>query len=656
MRRFCSVSVGLVVLSIAVGGHGEDTRTSHMRTVRSHDRFSGSPPDAADVKTPNGVRSDMALTVNRLVDGTPLTNLDGDRWTSRYFKIEVPANQTHLTITTRGASTGRDSGVTLYVRHGAAPTNSINDARSGLDGNAERISIDNPAAGDWFLLLYATTAYSGVTLLADYDSTPTVAAPTPVLALASVFSDHMVLQRNQKVPIWGTAKPGDTVTVSSMSQVNPSVNLAVTASAKADSNGRWRVNLAPMKASAQPMDVRVSSAAGDPALVVNDVLVGEVWVASGQSNMEWPLYKCTHGEAAKAAATDSQLRLLTVPLGKSTTGPLTSMPLKYNGTASQWKICTPDDVHNFSGVAYYFARDLRKALGVPVGVIYQAVGGTTCRAWSPRSAFTGDRVAENVLTEWNNKIKNWSGQWGSDPAEDVNRPMVLYDAMIAPLQPYAIQGVIWYQGESDAGAELAFSHLFPSLIRSWRQEWGGRDFPFLFVQLAPHALWTPELREAQLQTWKTVSNTAMTVTADVGPVDPGDFHPPNKEPVGTRLALAARAVVYGEKIEYSGPIYKSCAFVDGRVTIRFTHAASGLKTGDGRVLRGFTVSGADGVFVPGEAVIEGDAVHVSSPTVPAPVAVRYGWANMMSCNLANSEGLPASPFRADRAEKEGPLK
>ncbi|MEO8497835.1 MAG: sialate O-acetylesterase [Planctomycetota bacterium] len=601
-------------------------------------------------------RAGMAQTVNELADGSPVSGLAGDRWTSLVFKISVPVNQTRLTLTTRGSAGGREAGVTLYAKHGTTPTTTVNAARSGLVGNNERISIDNPTSGDWFVLLYATTAYGDVSLSADYDDKPLPTAPTPVLALASVFSDHMVLQRNLPVPVWGTAKPGDTVTVELVPQSAAPINAVATVAAKADANGKWRVDLAPLKASAQPMSVRVTSAARDPETVVTDVLVGEVWVASGQSNMEWPLYKCTNGAAAKAAAADSQLRLLTIPPGKSTTGPRSNMLVQYNGKPSVWRISTPDNVHNFSGVAYYFARDLRKALGVPVGVIYQAMGGTTCRAWSPRSAFTGDPVVEKYLAEWDSQIKNWNAQWGSDPGEDVNRPMVLYDAVIAPLQPYAIQGVIWYQGESDSGDALTFRHLFPSLIKSWRREWGGREFPFLFVQLASHNGWTPELREAQLQTWQTVPNTAMTVTTDVGPVDPNDFHPPNKGPVGTRLALTARALVYGENIEYSGPIYASCASDKGRVIIRFTHVTGGLKTGDGESLKGFTIAGADGVFVAAEAVIEGDTVVVSSPTVPTPAAVRYGWANVLNCNLANGEGLPASPFRVSEVTAQNPVK
>ncbi len=601
-------------------------------------------------------RAGMAQTVKELSDEKPVSDLAGDRWTSQVFRISVPANQTRLTIKTRGNATGRDSGVTLFAKQGTTPTTTVNDARSGLLGNNEQITINNPAAGDWFFLLYATTAYGGVTLSVDYDDTPPASIPPPVMNPASVFSDHMVLQRNQPIPLWGTAKPGDTITVTLAPQGQAPINAPATIATKADANGKWRVEIASLKSSSQPMDVRIVSAAGDPAVVITDVLVGEVWVASGQSNMEWPMYKCTTGAVDMAAADDSQLRLLTVPLGVSTTGPRTDMPLQHNGTASKWKLCTPSNVHNFSGVAYYFARDLRKALGVPVGVIYQAMGGTTCRAWSPRSAFTSDPLLEKYLADWNSRIKNWNAQWGSDPAEDVNRPMVLYDAMIAPLQPYAIQGVIWYQGESDSGDALTFRHLFPSLIKNWRREWGGRDFPFLFVQVAPHNGWTPELREAQLQTWQTVPNTAMVVTTDVGPVDPNDFHPPNKRPVGMRLALAARALAYGENIEYSGPIYESCATNNGRVTIRFTHATRGLKTGGGELLKGFTIAGADGAFVAAEAVIEGETVVVSSPTVPTPVAVRYGWANMTNCNLANGEGLPASPFRVSGIATQKPPK
>lgn len=600
--------------------------------------------------------AEIPQTPHVLADGSQVADLSGDRWSSRLFKLSVPANQTRLTITTRGVATGRVAGVTLFAKHGAMPTTTANDARSGLVGNNERISIANPAAGDWYFLLYATTAYGDVTLTADYDDIPPPPPPPPVLSPASVFSDHMVLQRDQPVPIWGTAKPGDTITVMLAPHGPSPADPPTTVATKVDANGRWRIELAPLKASSQPMDVRITSAAGDPAVVMTDVLVGEVWVASGQSNMEWPLYKCTNGAADIANADDVQLRLLTVPMGVSTTGPRTSMPLQHNGTPGKWKRCTSSSIQNFSGVAYYFARDLRKALGVPVGVIYQAVGGTTCRAWSPRSAFNGDPVLEKYLADWEARIKNWNAQWGADPGEDLNRPMVLYDAIIAPLQPYAIQGVIWYQGESDSGDAPTFRHLFPSLIKSWRQEWGGREFPFLFVQVAPHNGWTPELREAQLQTWKTVSNTAMVVTADVGPVDSNDFHPPNKAPVGLRLALAARSLVYGENLEYSGPVYESCTLDAGRVIVRFTHFTGGLKTGDRKALRGFTIAGADGVFVDAEAVIEGDTVVVSSPTVPMPVAVRYGWANMLNGNLANGEGLPASPFRVSAIAPQKPLK
>lgn len=590
-------------------------------------------------------RASWAQTVKELTDGTPVAGLAGERWTSLSFKISVPSDQTRLVITTRGTAAARDSGVTLFAKHGTPPTTTSCDVRSGLVGNNERIAIDAPAAGDWYLLLYATTAYGGVTLLADYDDTPPAPTPPPVLTAASVFSDHMVLQRNQPVPVWGTAKPGDVIAVSLVPKAAAPLHPATTVEAKADANGKWRVEFAAMQASAEPLEMRITSAAGDPAIVMSDVLVGEVWVASGQSNMEWQMYKCTDGAADIAAADDSQLRLLTVPLGISTSGPRAEMPLQYNGSPSKWKLCTPSSVRNFSGVAYYFARDLRKALGVPVGVIYQAIGGTTCRAWSPRSAFTGDPVVEKYLADWDARIKNWSAQWGSDPAADINRPMVLYDAMIAPLQPYAIQGVIWYQGESDSGDPLNFRHLFPSLIKNWRREWGGREFPFLFVQLAPQVGWTPELREAQLQTWQTVPHTAMVVTTDVGPDDPKDFHPPIKKPIGQRLALVARALVYGEKLEYSGPVYESCAAENGRVIVRFTHRTGGLKPGDGKPLRGFAIAGADGAFVDAEAVVAGDTVVVSNPAVPTPAAVRYGWANVPNCNLANGAGLPASPFR-----------
>lgn len=262
-------------------------------------------------------RVGMAQSVAELTDGSPVGELGGDRWSSRVFKVSVPAGQTRLTITTRGIAGGREAGVTLYAKQGAMPTTADNDARSGLVGNNERISIDNPTVGDWYILLYATTAYGGVTLSADFDDEPLPKTPPPVLELASVFSDHMVLQRNLPVPVWGTAKPGDTVTVEVVPQSAAPINAAVSKSTRAAANGKWRVDLAPQKASAQPMSMRVTSATGDPERIITDVPVGEVWLASGQSNMEWPLYKCTDGATAKAGADDSQLRLLTIPAGKS---------------------------------------------------------------------------------------------------------------------------------------------------------------------------------------------------------------------------------------------------------------------------------------------------------------------------------------------------
>jgi sialate O-acetylesterase len=491
-------------------------------------------------------------------------------------------------------------------------------------------------------------------------------AVTAKVRPASLFTDHMVLQQGMPVPVWGTAQPGDTVTVE-LALPGPGAAVVPAVSATADANGAWRVTLAPLKASNQPMELRLTSAAGAPAVILADVVVGEVWIASGQSNMAFALNESANASTAIAAAHDPLLRHFGVGLAVSTT--------RVDLVSGTWVVCSTNSAYGFSAVAYFFGRDLRKALGVPVGLIRSAVGGTPAQAWTSQAGFDGDPELGEIVTRYEKEIASWDPAQAEQeyrerlathsqvvmkatsegkpvprvprapvhPAKATRRPMALYNGMIAPLQPYAIRGVIWYQGEADNGQAI-YRRLFPALIASWRQAWG-YEFPFFFVQLAPYVKMKPETREIQLDTWRTVPQTAMAVITDVG--DATDIHPRRKEPVGARLALAARALVYGEKIEYSGPLYESFTADGGRVTLRFTHAGSGLKAAEGGVLKGFAVAGTNKVFAAAEAVIEGSSVVVRSPDVPAPVAVRYGWANVPDGNLVNGEGLPASPFRTD---------
>jgi sialate O-acetylesterase len=460
-----------------------------------------------------------------------------------------------------------------------------------------------------------------------------------------LFSHGMVLQREVAVPVWGTAKNGESVTVRFADQEVQTTAVA----------GKWSVKLAPLKAGG-PFTMTM---AGETTVTLTNVLVGEVWVCSGQSNMAWPLKDTDRAKEVVAAAGDDQLRLFTVPRNP-TDSPQTAV-------AATWQLCTPANAAPFSGVAYYFGRHLRRTLGVPVGLINSSVGGTLAEAWTPKATLAGDPVLKAILDEHEKAVAEFPAALANfrasvtkappaapgaqvkatppaDPAKHHNRPACLYNGMIAPLVPFALRGVIWYQGESNRSRPDRYTHLFSSLIGSWRQAWGLGEFPFLFVQLAPRDLYPPELREAQLQTWQQVSNTAMAVITDWGLAH--DSHPRNKEPVGDRLGLAARALVYGEKIEYSGPVYASMSVEGDRAVLSFTHLGGGLMA-KGEALKGFTIAGADKTFVPAKAEIIGDTVVVSSPQVKEPVAVRYGWTNVPDVNLFNQGGLPASPFRTD---------
>ena len=427
-----------------------------------------------------------------------------------------------------------------------------------------------------------------------------------------LFSDHAVLQRDVKLPVWGTAADGERVTVEFAGQKVETV-------AK---DGHFRVVLDPLPESAEG---RTLTFTGRNTVTVCDVLVGEVWLCSGQSNMEasmgW-LHKFSPDRtAALAAVTDSLVRIAGVPLCH-VDEPATDVDLR-------WKPCDAESVVDFSAVATFFGRDLRKRLGVPVGLIGSYAGGTPAESWTDRETLRGDVAFARLFDDVAN--------------DDKTRPSCLYNGMIAPLAPYSIRGVIWYQGESNSEAPLLYRRLFPAMIGSWRKLWGQGDFPFLFVQIAPCRRWSPGLREAQLLSRQATPNTAMVVTTDVG--DGEDSHPRKKEPVGARLALAARAMAYGETIEYSGPTFDSMAVEGNRAGLRFNHVGSGLVAGGD--LRGFFIAGADGDFHPARAEIEGDMVAAWNDDVPVPAAVRYGWASVPDVNLFNREGLPASPFRTD---------
>jgi sialate O-acetylesterase len=481
-----------------------------------------------------------------------------------------------------------------------------------------------------------------------------------------LFSDGAVLQQGMRVPVWGTAADGEKVTVSIEGQT-----VSTTAT-----DGRWMVRLKPLRAGG-PFTMTI---AGENRVELRDLLVGEVYVCSGQSNMEWPLSRAANGQEAIASSADPMLRLFTVRHAISDT-PVREL-------SATWQTCGPESVKNFSAVAYFFGRDLRRARNVPVGLIQSAWGGTPAEAWTSRATLDSDSRLRGILTGYARAVARYpieqmayeeararyqeelaaaqqegrtSPKAPARPYNPVNqnRPSGLYNAMIVPLQPYAIRGAIWYQGESNAGRAVEYQTLFPAMIQNWRADWGQGDFAFFFVQLAPFMKIEPEpresdwaeLREAQRLTAQTVPRTAMAVITDAG--EENDIHPGRKEPVGARLALAARAVAYGERVEHAGPTYQGMKVKGNQAILQFKHVGGGLvaRGGEGThgaaPLQGFTIAGSDRKFVNAQAVIQGDRVIVSSPQVPHPVAVRYGWANYPVVNLYNQEGLPASPFRTD---------
>lgn len=448
-----------------------------------------------------------------------------------------------------------------------------------------------------------------------------------------LFADHMVVQRERSVPVWGRTTPGATV------QVHMADHTVRTVAA-ADST--WRAQLPPMSAGG-PHTLTVTS--GVATQTFEDVLVGEVWLASGQSNMEWPVRAAQNADQEIAAAQDNGLRLFTAARADART------PQWDVDVESTWTPTQPETVADFSAVAYYFGRRLRAELNVPVGLISSNWGGTPVEAWTSADALDAIPTFHALLDAF---------EVGPDSLKDaVSRPQdvpsALYNGMIAPLVPYALRGAIWYQGESNAHtlAQAAqYRTLFPLMIQDWRARWDQPDMPFLFVQLANFmepqqqpvqtAPW-PLLREAQTHAL-TLPHTGMAVTIDIGAAD--DIHPRNKQDVGGRLAHAALHGTYGHDVVPSGPLFQRMEREGSAVRLHFDHVAGGLEA-RGKPLQGFAIAGPDRSFVGADARIEDGTVVVSSPAVDDPVAVRYGWANNPSVNLYNATGLPASPFRTD---------
>lgn len=423
--------------------------------------------------------------------------------------------------------------------------------------------------------------------------------------LPKVISEGMVLQRDRPLPIWGWADPGEEVTV----QLGEA-----TAKATADAQGKWKVELPAMKADGKARQMTVS---GKNEIELEDILIGEVWLGSGQSNMEKPLgpqphqVPCLDWKEEVAAADYPEIRLLEMaPVGAAEPA---------SDSDCKWLPCSPQNIVlqrgrglGYPACAYFFARRLHQELKVPIGMIASTWGGTTCERWTPGN--------------------------GGD----------LYNGMIAPLTPLPIRGVVWYQGESNVGDGLRYADKMKTLIEGWRRAWG-YDFPFYFVQIAPFGGYRPDtlppLWEAQVSNLK-IPATGMAVTTDLVTAI-SDIHPVNKVDIGKRLALWALAKDYKMETVYSGPLYKSMQVEGSKIRLSFAHIGGGLKTRDGKPLSEFEVSGDDGKFVPAEASIEGDTVVVQAREIAAPAHARLGWHNAADPNLVNQQGLPASPFQTN---------
>lgn len=491
------------------------------------------------------------------------------------------------------------------------------------------------------------------------------------LAPAPVFSDHMVLQREQPLPVWGRAEPGASVLVEFAGDRQTDV---------ADADGRWIVRLGAKAASATPRLLRISTS--NESRELTDVLVGDVWICAGQSNMEWPLGKELHADREVPMADRAYIRFFNPGYaGKDRgSGSFTDEEIRrltpedfYRGT---WERCTAQTAASMSAVGYYAARDLQAALAVPVGILQLAVGGSPTEAWIPREALAADPVLRELVEgNWlaNPMLEPWCRQRGHENLDraiaaggtipgsndgggpnHAFKPGFLWAAGLEPWRNLSLRGVLWYQGESNSlSLPRVRQHeiLLPLLVREWRHAWGRQDLPFLYCQLSGieampyHSEFWPEFRDSQRRLLSIIPDSGMVVTADAG--DRRDVHPRNKAVVGQRLARVALAKVYGRLVEYSGPEAVSASAHPRSLVIRFTHATDGLITSDGAALRGFELAGNDGQFTPVSAVIEGTTVVLALDAGFTPRRVRYAWQPFPEGNLTNGCGLPASTFALD---------
>jgi len=480
---------------------------------------------------------------------------------------------------------------------------------------------------------------------------------SPALAdvrVPNVFSDHMVLQRGQENRVWGRGEVGEKVTATIGGQ---------SVSTQAGADGAWMLMLPKMEAGG-PHQLSIK---GNNEIVLKDILVGEVWVCSGQSNMRWPVKQSNDADIESLTANYPKIRMINFP-NVGTQEPIWSHD-------AQWKVCSPETVGDFSAVGYFFGRQLYETIEVPIGLINNSWGGSAAEAWVDGKDLEADPDFKKLMAEWDAAVEKSEAQLAfelasnGDKKEEASkkkiadlqkqlsgnqRPGNIYNGVLKSHLGYGIKGAIWYQGESNAGRAYKYRKLFPLMIQKWREEWGQGDFPFYFVQLADYLAesdqpmdsnWA-ELREAQTMTMDSVPHTGQAVIIDIG--EGKDIHPKNKVDVAKRLARWALANEYGVNVSFRSPQYESMQVVGNKIALKFAHLSDGWRPFDVKEPQGFQIAGEDKKFVWATAVIQPDnTIHVSAAEVSNPVAVRYAWSNNPRCNMYANSGLPLTPFRTD---------
>ncbi len=488
------------------------------------------------------------------------------------------------------------------------------------------------------------------------------------IKLSSIIGDNMVLQRGMAVPVWGWAEPWEKVKVTFAGQTHR---------ATAGKDGKWQVKLDAMKANTKPQSMTIK---GANTITLKNILVGEVWICSGQSNMAWPVRASNDPDLEIAAAKYPHIRMISVPQ--------VGTQEAQNDFKGQWEACTPEVAANFSAVGYFFGRQLHQTLDVPVGLIDNAWGGSAAEAWIPRDVLAKHDRYGALLKQWDDLAAKYDhdkamaayrqrrAKW-QDAAKEAkaagkpiprapraprnqltgnHRPANIYNGVLHPTIGYGIKGAIWYQGESNSSRAYQYRHLFPLMIQTWRDKWGQGDFSFYWVQLAdfmdesdqPQDSAWAELREAQTMAMSKLKNTGQAVIIDIG--EGRDIHPRNKQGVAKRLARWALAKDYGIKLVHQSPTFKSIEISGNRAVITFDHVGQGLYSFDHRTkVLGFTAAGPNQSFVNVDAkIIAKDKIQITATALKQIASVRYAWANNPKVNLYNRDGLPATPFRTDQ--------